>query len=190
MKKFWFAVAAALAFGISGTANALIVTSPNVPVQIQDSTTVTSTLNVTSNFTISDVNVLINNLTHTFDRDLFINISHGSTTVNLFNRQGGSGDNLISTIFDDEAAAAILSGSAPFSISYRPEQLLSAFDGQDAFGVWTLTVADLAPGDSGSINSWSIDITGQSQNVPEPASLVLVGLGIAGLAAARRRNIV
>ena len=108
------------------------------------------------------------------------------TTVALSNRRGGRGHNFINTVFDDEAATAIGSSSAPFTGSFRPDQLLSAFDGQDAFGVWTLRVADRAARDVGSINRWGIDITAQNQSVPEPASLVLAGLALAGLAFTRR----
>ena len=187
LKSVSLAALAALTLGLTGPARAGVVMSTNVPVAICDLCTVSSTLTVNSHMTITDLNGLITNLTHTWDGDLFIELqSPVGTTVTLSNRNGGSGDNFINTVFDDEAATAIGSSSAPFTGSFRPDQLLSAFDGQDAFGVWTLRVADRAARDVGSINRWGIDITAQNQSVPEPASLVLAGLALAGLAFTRR----
>ena len=189
LKSVSLAALAALTLGLTGPARAGVVMSTNVPVAICDLCTVSSTLTVNTHMTITDLNGLISNVTHTFDHDLFIELqSPVGTTVTLSNRNGGSGDNFINTVFDDEAATAIGSSSAPFTGSFRPDQLLSAFDGQDAFGVWTLRVADRAALDAGSINRWGIDITAQNQSVPEPASLVLAGLALAGLAFTRRHK--
>jgi MYXO-CTERM domain-containing protein len=58
----------------------------------------------------------------------------------------------------------------------------AAFNGENLNGNWTLTARDLAAGDTGTIDSWSMDIT----SVPTPGALALVGLG--GLVAARRRR--
>ena len=56
-------------------------------------------------FTITDVNVYLDQLTHTFDGDLLISILHPDTTaVVLSNRRGSSGDNFTNTVFNQEAA--------------------------------------------------------------------------------------
>jgi hypothetical protein len=57
---------------------------------------------------------------------------------------------------------------------------LSAFNGLDANGTWTLFVSDNAAGDTHRLATWSLHITG----TPEPASLIL--LGLAGLLIRRR----
>lgn len=187
LKAAALALASALSL-VTGAANAAIVTSTNVPVTICDFCTVNSTLNFGEHLTLTDLNVRLN-LTHTYDGDLWITlISPTGTSVLLSANRGGSGNNFSNTLFDDEATRAIAAGNAPFSGSFRPDGRLSAFDGQDAFGIWTLRVADQASADVGRISGWGLELTGVTNNVPEPTSLALSALALAGLAAARRRR--
>ena len=51
------------------------------------------------------------------------------TSIELFDGVGGNGDDFIDTILDDEAAASIADGSAPFTGSYRPIGNLGLLDG-------------------------------------------------------------
>ena len=85
----------------------------------------------------------------------------------LANRPGGignSGDNFTGTVFDDEAGVALgaVETSAPYSGSFRPQvavdQLLSRFDGESQNGTWTLKVSDLAGADTGTLQSWGLDV--------------------------------
>lgn len=150
----------------------LRVVSPNgEAVNIYDVGTSSSALTVQSApATITDVNVRLN-LTHTYDGDLEAwLISPTGTRVQLFNRVGGSGDNFTGTVLDDEAATAIGSGAAPFSGSYRPVQALSAFDGENLAGTWTLELIDHAGGDTGRLTSWSLEITASERSTTTNAS--------------------
>jgi subtilisin family serine protease len=123
----------------------------NVPVSVPATS-------VVNGFTVTDINVSLT-LTHTYTSDLRIwLISPAGTMVQLFNRRGGSGDNLTGTTFNDEAGTAISAGRAPFSGSFRPEQLLSLFDGQNPVGTWTVRVQDVARADVGRISAVSINI--------------------------------
>ena len=136
------------------------VPSTNVPVPIPDVTTITSSLDISGlTGTIGDVNVTLN-ITHTYDSDLVITlISPTGTQVTLASQNGRSGDNFSNTTFDDQASTSISSGRAPFSGTYRPIGSLATLNGQDPNGKWTLQVADVAPLDSGTLNSWSVQIS-------------------------------
>jgi subtilisin-like proprotein convertase family protein len=129
-----------------------------------------STVNVTGAGRITDLNLTLN-ITHTWDSDLVAYlISPNGTRVTLFNGAGSSGDNFTNTILDDEATTSIYSGSAPFSGRFRPEGSLSAFDGEDLNGTWTLEVYDVAAQDTGTLNSWSLEIASGETTTQTDAS--------------------
>jgi hypothetical protein len=64
----------------------------------------------------------------------------------------------VNTVFDDEAASPISSGTAPFTGSFKPEVPLSALDGINAAGTWTLKVVDQANVDVGTIDNWTLTL--------------------------------
>lgn len=138
---------------------------------ILDVATVTSTINVTgfAGF-IADVNVVLN-ITHTWDADLSVTlISPAGVRVPLFAGVGGSGDNFVNTVLDDEATTAITAGVAPFTGSFRPSGSLATLDGVSANGVWTLEVADTAFGDVGTINNWRLEfLDGEQSTLTRPS---------------------
>jgi subtilisin-like proprotein convertase family protein len=131
-------------------------TSSDVPKPIPDLSTAVSTLDVSFQATVEDVDVTLD-ITHTFDGDLVITlISPAGTSVSLAVNVGGSGDNFTGTTFDDEAGTPIAAGAAPFTGSFIPSFPLSAFDGAPMDGTWTLRVDDTAGVDFGTLNSWSL----------------------------------
>jgi subtilisin-like proprotein convertase family protein len=140
--------------------------------------------------------------------DLYAYLTHGSGFSVLLNRPGrsllkidGSGANPLAILFADGAALDIhnaIPDSGAVSGTYQPDAremdptncldtsprtaFLSSFNGLDANGDWTLYVADLATGDTMTLESWTLTL----QGVPEPGSMALALLGI-GLAMHRRR---
>ncbi|MFK7821512.1 MAG: S8 family serine peptidase [Planctomycetaceae bacterium] len=107
--------------------------------------------------TIGDLDVQLT-LNHTWDSDLAIYLVGPGGNSLLFNRRGGSGDNVFAT-FDDEASTAIADGAAPFDGSYRPDSSLSVFDGESTQGSWAVYIYDLARGDTGNITNIKLFVT-------------------------------
>ena len=115
--------------------------------------------------------VRIDRLTHTFVGDLVMTLtSPTGTTVVLMDRpgtsvtspEGSQGDDFVNLVLDDGAATAIqdLPGLNPpggYTGSFRPDQPLSAFDGENRHGAWTLHVSDAFPSDdSGTLQAWGL----------------------------------
>ncbi|MBE2281275.1 MAG: S8 family serine peptidase, partial [Ignavibacteriaceae bacterium] len=118
---------------------------------------------------IAKVLVRLDTIIHTFtgDLDIYIKAPNG-TEVELSTDNGSSGDNYIMTVFDDDAATSITSGTAPFTGSFRPEQPLTVLNGTPASGAWILRVFDDASADTGHLKSWTLTIITTS---PVPVEL-------------------
>ena len=77
--------------------------------------------------------------------DVFL-ISPNGTPVELFSDLTNvTGDDFVDMVLDDEAATSITAGDTPFTGSFRPEQPLSTFDGEDPNGTWLLRIIDDSP---------------------------------------------
>ncbi len=155
---------------VDGNNNGILDAAPtnytnSTPVNIT-STAISQIVVSGSNGPTFDVNVRIN-MTHTWVEDMqFTLVSPTGTRVLLARAVGGSGDNFTNTVFDDEATAAIGTGAAPFTGSFRPASPLSAFDGVSANGTWTLEMVDLEPVfDSGILQNWTLTISTAEQFV-------------------------
>jgi subtilisin-like proprotein convertase family protein len=115
---------------------------------------------------IKDINVRINSIDHSFLGDLKVELTSpdNSTTVRLIEHVGGpnnGGDDLVDTVFDDEAATVIGTGgsAAPYTGSFRPQgDQLSRFDGKEQQGTWKLRVSDRYENDTGSLLAWGVTI--------------------------------
>lgn len=99
-----------------------------------DMTGVTSTLEVGDDVTIGSLQIRVD-VTHTWVGDLSVVLSHDGVDHTVWDRLGGSNNN-IQEVFD-----------------------VSAFDGLNAQGSWTLSVVDGAWRDEGTINSWTVLVT-------------------------------
>lgn len=126
--------------------------------------------NVGSNFTIADVNIGIL-VTHTWRGDLQFTLqSPNGTRVQLTNgdTQNTSGDNF-NVLLDDSAAQIVntdsptgnhASTAPPYQNTFRPRNLLSAFNGQNSAGTWRLEICDLFPSaDNGSFRRADLYLT-------------------------------
>ena len=138
------------------------IVSAEVPKQIKDTSQVVSQLTFSELGTVLEVEVTLD-LTHSFvgDLDVFL-VSPSGRSVELFTSVGGQFNDLHNLTLADDAERSIDSiGSddLPYTGRWRPEGLLSDFLGDDAAGTWTLLIRDIAFGDQGNLNSWSLALT-------------------------------
>jgi len=138
-----------------------VIASTNVPVFIPEPepVTVSSTLEVNTPITsIVDLNVLNLNITHTWIQDLTVVLkSPAGTEVTLLNLICGDQDE-IQLNFDDESNNDYGSFPCPpiSTKSFKPFLPLSAFDGENPNGTWTLIVIDNYAQDGGNLNAWGL----------------------------------
>jgi subtilisin-like proprotein convertase family protein len=119
---------------------------------------VTNTITVPVTGTISDVNVGLN-VTHTYPQDLIIALNHPDATQDvLWGRACAGNDNFNVTLNDGAAAFTCV---ANMSGTFAPSSPLAVFNSKPSNGVWTLLAADYYNDDSGSINSWSLQVCTQ-----------------------------
>lgn len=105
---------------------------------------------------ISDVNFDLG-LTHEFMSDVVIEvISPKGTAVKLFNRECGDSNSTLLLHYDD--LGGILTCGKTTLQNVAPSQLLSAFNGENPQGTWKIKVGDSYSGDTGVLDSASIQI--------------------------------
>ncbi len=162
--------------------------------------TITRTINVPTHYTIGDVDFGMH-LTHTYRSDLQITLkSPAGTTIAIMTNTAGSGDNL-NDLFDDEAATAIsthnatvtdpaitnnavfpywpIAGTYPYySHVFKPAAALSAFDNQDAFGNWTITLCDSVAQDIGNFKRADLFITATGLSITKTSNVESDGVSV------------
>ncbi len=153
--------------------------SADVPVGVVNGTSVfTSTINIPANGIIDDVIVTDLDMDHTRVGDLFLTLEHGGVSVRLIDRPGvpntnnGCRRNNIFATFDDDLGTTTAEnectpGTNPvINGTFLPEDPLSAFDGMDMTGTWTLRIEDFDTNeDQGTLNDWSLDICASIPNL-------------------------
>ncbi len=124
---------------------------------------------------------------HTYVGDLEIRLTSPSgTTVLLIdqlnNGAGNNGtNNFCQTLLQDGAPASIQAATtAPFTGTFAPANPLSAFNGQNPNGTWTLNALDLAADDIGSIRAFSLIITPQAAPTCDPPTTPSIGACCSG----------
>ena len=98
---------------------------------------------------------------HTFVNDLRIRLrSPGGIVVEVIRNTDGSGNNFCQTTLDDQSAGpsiqTVVTANAPFTGSFKPANLLDAFNLQTVNGTWQLEAQDYFSFDIGNIRAFSL----------------------------------
>jgi carboxypeptidase D len=158
--KLGFYVDWSAAGGVGSTEAFFLPTGPRtcttfnataVPRTISDRATATSTLSVSSPLEMDEINVFVN-VAHPLPSDLTITVVSPSGTPVVLHDRSGTGANL-SGWFDTDKP------------SFEP---LDRLAGEPPGGTWTLQVYDGAPGNTGSLNGWSLQVCGRPFEATPP----------------------
>ena len=145
------------------------VTSTDTPLPINDLQTTTSTIAFAgAGAFVCDVDVTTN-ITHTFAGDLDISVtSAGGTNSTMTTDNGAGNDNVFAgTLWDDDGGDTNPPGPATDNVYANLvvetplvfEEALGAFIGEDPNGNWSISVFDDAGADTGSLASWTVEVT-------------------------------
>ncbi|QIE59135.1 HYR domain-containing protein [Rasiella rasia] len=160
----------------------------NTPIPDNDPAGLTSTLTVTDDFDITDLNVNLD-INHSWIGDLIVTLTapDGTTASVIVDRPGvptstvgcNNTVNDILVDMDDEAVDMIEEPClTEYNGSFIPNEALSVFDGMSTLGDWTLFITDNAGLDTGSLNSWTLNYEYLAAAGP-PADIVLDANGMA-----------
>lgn len=212
--KLLVLAAAFLLLAVAVPVRAGVITQVGAGFGIPDgnSAGVSSDIVISDAFTLTNVRVTLNDLSHTWIGDLIATITHvgTGTTLSLFNRIDSgneSSDFDGDYAFDDSfttnlwtVASGLGSNTAVPTGDYyatgagsSAKVFLSAFNGQSTAGTWRLNISDRSAGDLGSLGSWSVALTYAETTaaaVPEPSTLVSAAMaGLVGLGVTLRRRV-
>jgi subtilisin-like proprotein convertase family protein len=136
--------------------------STDVPVAISANgpDSVASMITVADTATISGLTITVD-IQHTWVNDISAKlISPTGTQVDLFINPCTSAalEDISATFEDGGAILACTAGTPTITGTLSPMSALSAFNGENASGQWTLQVDDAYDEDGGAINGWSLNI--------------------------------
>lgn len=150
----------------------------------QSNNTITNDIVINEDINITKLEVVIDELLHTYVGDLKMTLTHleDNKSIVLMNNPGpnvggSSGNDFINTILSDSGSNdidSIQSGDSPYSDVYYPSNngtrtFLNIFSGDSSKGTWRLTITDqYTPLDNGIFKSWSLRVI-----VPQQVNMVI-----------------
>jgi subtilisin-like proprotein convertase family protein len=135
------------------------VSSNDVPKTISLGGTVTSTLTISQGASIADIDLVLGINSEATSGGFRVSLtSPAGTTRVLVDAACGPYDNIY---LDDEASEPIMGQCPPLTRQrFRPYTPLTAFDGENPAGTWTLTATDVTSEAEGELFAWGLLITG------------------------------
>lgn len=149
---------------VQGTSCTVTLSATDLPKDIIDLSTTTSSITVNTAGTVSDVSVLGLSIEHTYAGDVTATlVSPQGTRVELFAAvcSGGAWTTANTGFGIAQSGTAVMGTTCPPGQDiYRPEEsTLTAFTGQQAQGTWTLEVSDGGQFDQGKLHAWQLRLT-------------------------------
>ncbi|HHH53331.1 MAG TPA: T9SS type A sorting domain-containing protein [Bacteroidetes bacterium] len=129
--------------------------SDDVPVIIKSKKTVSASIEIENDLTITDLNVSLKGFHQYFKEISASLLSPDSTKILLFNYKPFNYNGNFNLTFDDEASSKIKS---PPNGTYIPAEPLSVFNGKNAKGIWSLEITDNKTSQSGQLLSFVLNI--------------------------------
>jgi subtilisin-like proprotein convertase family protein len=163
---------------VEGNTYARFHAPPGLVIPDNESDGASSCMTFSSTEEIQDLDVgLI--IEHRWPGDIVVTLTHDQTgtIVAIVDRPGvpatsvgcGEDGNDIEATLDDEAAVPIENVCEPATPAiegtFSPNQPLSAFDGEELAGTWTLRIVDHAVIDTGVLHAWSMTVGGGNGDV-------------------------
>ena len=129
--------------------------------------TASNTISIPVTGTISDVNIGLN-VTHTWPNDLVIKVKSPADTIEIpvWDRACAGNNNFNVTLNDGSPAFTCV---ANMTGSFSPSSPLAAFNGSEVNGTWTLSVSDFFNVDTGTLNSWFVQVCTDTYALSNPS---------------------
>jgi len=132
--------------------------------------TETDGISVPDVLTIDDINISID-ISHTWTGDLLIAVlSPDGTQVNLMTPGDCGDDDDVNVTFDDEGVPFDCTNAGAGQIYQSLQDPLSNFHGETSMGTWTIGLGDFAAGDTGTLNSWTVEICSTEFTLATPTA--------------------
>ena len=151
----------------NATANGYMGLTATNPSNTPETTTSAIPISGDPSLTVSSLEITVTSLIYPTDSNLTLTLTSPPTAANpsgvsviLYQNSSDKGQNFTNTTFSDSATQSISSAKAPYTGTFIPLHLLSAFNGLQAVGNWTLSVSGGIGPHGGILQSWSLSING------------------------------
>ncbi len=157
------AAAVGLGLGAAGPATALSFFGSGFVIPDGDPAGASSTVNVDTSGIVTGMSLGMLNFQHSWIGDLSGTLTHAGITVDFMARSNAlNSNNLVGNYtLVDSGSTTLINAAGPNVApgTYAPDNPFSAFNGTQWAGDWTLNIADHVFIDSGSLGSWSLDLS-------------------------------